>query len=277
MEKNKCLSIPVFFEKTGEIENADGRFTEVKIYLMHLDDNYNNTYFDKEVVDSALPSLAYIPIVGFIEKNSLGEDDFSDHRFKIIKTKNGKKEIYLGSAYGVIKSSAENNARYEQRMCDDGIERTFCVVDGILWNMFDKSIEIMQRDVIKSHSMELFDEDGAFDGYEDENGVFHFTKFSFRAACILGVDYNPAMEGSTVEMKFTMSDFVNDMQSELTKQITTYTTSKQSVKKSEGGKKMDNPVDTKYAQTVMEQFDDIANIVRTYETIRDRWGDESPR
>ena len=74
----------------------------VKIWLMHLGESFNGSYFDKDVVDKAIPTLGYIPIVGFMEKNSQNEDDFSDHRYVITKENNGKKQKYLGVSYGVI-------------------------------------------------------------------------------------------------------------------------------------------------------------------------------
>ena len=126
------------------------RFTKVKIWLMHLGQNFNGSIFEKEVVDNAIPTLKYIPIVGFIEENKSGEDDFSDHRYVITKDEKGVRRKYQGIAYGVITSDDDNNAHYEERVCDDGETRTFLVVDGLLWNMFEDSSNIMQNDLIKN-------------------------------------------------------------------------------------------------------------------------------
>jgi hypothetical protein len=260
---------------------------------MHLGENENGSVFSKEVVDDALPTLQYIPIVGFISEDSLGEKDFSDHRYIITKDEKGVRRKYIGSAYGVILSSADNNAHYEERDCEDGITRTFVVCEGVLWNMFEDSSEIMNRDLIKPHSMELADGDlGTYEGYEDENGLFHFTKFSFRAACILGDDYTPAMTGSTVEVMFTMTDFVKSLQSELNNKFTAFTkivndqtlvnatseatfTNMVNEKSNQGG--IETMPNTDFTQTVMEQFTDISNIVKEHEVIVDRWGDAIPR
>lgn len=279
MQKTKAsksaLSIPVMFQKTEELAYDDGRFTKVKIWLMHLGENANGSVFEKEVVDAAFPTLGYIPIVGFVENNDSGEKDFSDHRYIITKDEKGIRRKYLGIPYGVVLSNADNNAHYEDRICDDGITRTFVVVDGFIWNMFEDGSDIINRDLIKSHSMELYqDTDDAYDGYEDENGIFHFTKFSFRAACILGNDYEPAMTNSTVEVQFTMTDFVKNLQSELNNKYTVFT-KLVSKKFNQGGNK--NMPKSDFAQTVMNQFNDISNIVRNHEMYRDRWGDNCPR
>lgn len=272
--KKSALSFPVVFEKTEEIESVDCRFTKVKIWLMHLGENFNGSVFEKDVVDKAIPTLGYIPIVAFLEENKQGEKDCSNHRYVITKDDKGVRRKYVGSAYGVITSSDENNAHYEERLCDDGEMRTFLVVDGLIWNMFEDSSEIMNRDLIKSQSMELYDDGSSIDGYEDEDGLFHFTDFSFRAACILGDDYDPAMINSTIEVQFAMSDFVKSIQSELNDKFTTFT-KMVNEKTNQGGIK--NMPNTDFTQTVLQQFEDISTMVKEYEAMVDRWGDSIPR
>ena len=268
--KKSALSFPVTFERVEDIESADGRFTKVRIWLMHLGENFNGSIFEKDVVDNAISTLEYIPIVAFIEDNKIGEKDCSNHRYIITKDEKGVRRKYMGNAYGVIMSSEDNNAHYEERLCDDGETRTFLVVDGLIWNMFEDSSEIVNRDLIKNQSMELWDDGVSIEGYEDENGLFHFTKFSFRAACILGDDYEPAMINSTVEVQFTMSDFVKNIQSELNDKFIAFT-KMVNEKTNQGGIGMD------FAQTLLAQFEDISAMVRQHETYTDRWGDECPR
>ena len=275
MEKDKKIpvSFPVIFEKVEgaeEVQIGDDRFTKVRVYLMHTGLNYNNSIFEKEVVEDAMETLAYIPIVGFIEKSKVsGDDDFSDHRSVIVKDSKGIRRKYIGSAYGVILSKDENNAHFEMRTCDDGVEREFLVVDGLIWNMFEDSANIMERDIIKGHSMELFED--SVEGYEDEDGIFHFTKFSFRAACILGDDYEPAMQNSTVEVLFTVTDFVKQVQDELKDKYHVFTDFvNQNKQKYEGGNgTMPN---SEFTLTVMQQFENIAAQVADKEQIADRWG-----
>lgn len=282
--KRSALSIPVMFEKTEEISSADERFTRVKIWLMHLGKNVNGSVFDKEVVDAAIPTLGYIPIVGFIEENKMGEEDFSDHRYVLTRTENGIEEKYKGVAYGVVLSSEDNNAHYEDRLCDDGQIRTFLVVDGVAWNMFEEASAILNRDVVKAQSMELQQDEDSFDGYEDEDGYFHFTKFSFRASCILGEDYEPAMANSTVEVQFTMSDFVKSLHTELKNKYTAFTKLLDESKQSpvdenvstemQGGN--ENMPNTDFS-TVLAMFSEISAKVCDHEKVVDRWGDEMPR
>ena len=272
--KKSALSFPVMFEKVEDIESVDGRFTKVRIWLMHLGENFNGSVFEKDAVDNAIPTLEYIPIVAFIEDNKIGEKDCSNHRYIITKDEKGIRRKYMGNAYGVIMSSEDNNAHYEERLCDDGETRTFLVVDGLIWNMFEDGSEIVNRDLIKNQSMELWDDGVSIEGYEDENGLFHFTKFSFRAACILGNDYEPAMINSTVEVQFTMSDFVKNIQSELNDKFIAFT-KMVNEKTNQGG--IGIMSNTDFTQTVLQQFEDISTLVREHECTRDRWGDTVPR
>lgn len=279
MGNNSKFKFPVMFEKVDDLVINDERFTKVRIWLMHLGQNFNGSIFEKEIVEEAFPSLAYIPIVGFIENNSENEKDFSDHRYILTKKDGEITRKYIGHAYGTILSSADNNAHFEDRLCDDGETRTFVVVDGIIWNQFEDSSEIINRDVTKSHSMELWE--NSVKGYEDENFIFHFTEFSFRAACILGIDYEAGMQNSTIEVQFTMNDFVKNIQSELSNKLSSFNNymKEHEVINQKGGNLMGKPEGTKtdFSLTVMEQFNEISNIVSDSEKVRDYWGDEVPR
>jgi hypothetical protein len=283
--KKSTLSIPITFEKVEEFNCDNSRFTKVKCWLMHTGRNLNGSEFEKEVIAEAIPSLQYIPIVGFIENNELDEKDFSDHRYVISTNENGIYRKYCGSAYGVILSDKDNNAHFETKICNDGQEREFIVSTGIIWNMFEDSKNIFDRDFIKDHSIEL--DENSVDGYEDENGIFHFTKFSFRAACVLGGGCQPAMTGSTVEVQFTMKDFVNNLHSELNDKYSEFTklvgeTINQTFTKpnelvNENNKGGIATMQNTDFSTVLQMFNDISNTIAQHEMIEDRWGDKYSR
>lgn len=275
---NKYRTIPVIFENTGEIqdtENADKRFTKVKIWLMHTGLNQNESIFEKSVIEEALPTLSYIPIVGFISEDKYtGEKDFTKHQYILVKDENGIRKKYIGSAYGVILSAVDNNAHFEYRVCDDGEEREFLVVDGIMWNMFEDSTEIMNRDLVKGQSMELVDCIDSIEGYEDEDGILHFTKFMFRAACVLGDDVDPAMMNSTIEVQDTITDFTKQFCNELSKQISTFS---KLINTQQGGVNMSKevkPVNTDFTQSTMQLFSDVCNeVMDKGGKVEDYWHD----
>lgn len=208
MGKDINKFVPVLFQKMNTYENQseDTRFLKVKIWLMHLGENLNGSYFNKESVELAIPTLANTPILAYIEENSNDDVDFSDHRMVLVKESNEFKIKYLGQAIGVIPE--DNNAQFEMRLCDDGVEREFLTCEGLVWTKWDDPIDIFDRDVFKAQSMELHDD---FTGeWKDE--LFHFDTFKFFGACALGNDVLPAMHSATIETQFSNDDLANKVQ-----------------------------------------------------------------
>lgn len=218
MKKLKDKKVPVMFQKVREYNDSltDTRFMDVKIWLMHLGENYNGSYFSKEAVEKAIPSLANTPILGYVQAKE-DDSDFSDHRSIIVKKDGEYTYKYIGSAYGTIPET--NNAQFEKRVGDDGIEREYLTVMGKIWRKNDEAVEIFERDTIKGQSMELHDD---FEGEFKEDGLFHFTNFKFFGACALGDDVPPAMNSATIEQQFSnkgMHDYIQAKMEEFKKLV----------------------------------------------------------
>ena len=279
---NKSISLPISFSVNNEISDKDNRFIDVTIDVLHTGLNYTGSIFNKEVVDEYIDTIKNTPILGFITEVPYDGKDFKGHEYIITKTdKDGFARKYIGSAYGVIPESC--NPRWITKTTDSGVEREFLQVDGILWTKFKDATDIMLEDAEKPESMELFPYD--IDGYENEDGDFVFTKFSFDGCCILGSKVEPAMENAKIEVQFTMSDFVKSIQNELNDKYSaftkivndtnTFTESNLVNEKTNGGVEiMEN---TDFAQTLLSQFEDISAQVRQHETFTDRWGYECSR
>lgn len=213
--------------------DKDVRFTKVKIWLMHLGENLNGSIFTKPVVEDAIPSLANTPIVGSIIFNDDGDEDFGGHGIDVKISEDGElKLVNTTIPFGVI--PADNNAKFETRLCDDGIEREYLTCEGLLWNKWDSAIDIIMKSGSTGQSMELASNySGNFN-----NGLFEFTKFKFNGACFLGKDETPAMTNSTVEMVFS-----TEAKEYIQNKIDLYNT--YSLRNEEGGKTLeDNKVKT---------------------------------
>jgi hypothetical protein len=246
LELKLNTSLPIQFEKQEESE--DSRFTKVKISILHTGKNLNKSIFTKNVVEDALPSLANIPIVGYISTDKMNQSDFNGHEQKIIISKDGVNIEYLGRVYGIIPET--NNATFEMKTVD-GVEREYLVCDGLLYNKFPESIEIFERDGSKSQSMEL--ESSSIEGKFDKKGVYEFQKFKFEAACILGEGITPAMTGSLIE-KFsvpTMQDEMAELLAEFNNNFTIF--SKEVIQ--EGGETVDKKLE------MLEQFSQLGEDV----------------
>lgn len=190
----KNLNVPVLFQTIQDFNVEDTRFTKVKIWLMHLDENLNGTSFTQEAVMNAIPTLAYTPIMGMIE-----DGDFLGHEQELIIEDDDYKFKTLTQAYGVIPEF--NNAQFEDRVGDDGVTRTYLTVDGLLWNKWEDAIDAINSKQGKTgQSMEII-----VQAYTvpDENGVIGIERFQFDGACLLGDAVKPAMVSSNVELAFS--------------------------------------------------------------------------
>lgn len=286
--KQSVCSLPIYFSVKNEVSNKDDRFLEVEIDVLHEGLNFNKSIFSKEVVNKNIDTIKNTPILGFIRELPDGENDFKGHEYIITKTdKNKLTRKYVGSAFGLIPESC--NARWITKMSEDGQERDYLRVDGLLWTKFSDSIDIMMRDIEKPHSMELFPDN--IEGYENEDGNFVFTSFDFDGCCILGDtdDIQPAMISSDIKIKdyevqFTMKDFVKSIQSELNDKYsafekisndTTFTKSNEMVNENNKGGIM--TMDNTDFSTVLQVFSDVSNAIAQHEMLEDRWGDKYPR
>ena len=190
----KNLNVPVLFQTIKDFNVEDTRFTKVKIWLMHLDENLNGTSFTQEAVMDAIPTLAYTPIMGMIE-----DGDFLGHEQELVIEDDDYKLKTLTQAYGVIPEF--NNAQFEDRVGDDGVTRTYLTVDGLLWNKWEDAIDAINSKQGKTgQSMEII-----VQAYTvpDENGVIGIERFQFDGACLLGDAVKPAMVSSNVELAFS--------------------------------------------------------------------------
>lgn len=201
-DKKVKKDLPIMFQKLKEYDVNDVRFMSVRIWILHTGLNYNGSIFTKEVVEKNLHTLSNTPVLAFIEENSQGEIDFSDHRMILERKSDGEIGVrYLGQAIGVIPES--HNAHWEFRVGDDGVEREYLVCDALIWKKWDDPVDIFNREQKTWQSMELSEK---YSGYWDEEGNFVFETFEFNGACLLSnIDTLPAMNNSTAELIYTKS------------------------------------------------------------------------
>jgi hypothetical protein len=237
VDKRFNFSLPVEFEQVGNV--LDDRFMKVKIYIAHVGENRNRSVFTKEVLESMIPSLANIPILGYITVDEDGNTDFKGHEERLVIENGEFKLQYIGHAYGVVPEN--NNAHFEFRYGNDGVEREYLVAEGILWTgKFPEVKKIFDRDGgFKSQSMEL--EPSSVMGYTNDEGLFVFTQAKFEGLCILGEGVTPAMINSTIE-RFSVADRLKVELSEMLKEFNAHFSATQ--------EKGDETVDKEVLETV---------------------------
>lgn len=262
MEFTINTSVPIVFE---EIESSDdSRFMRVRLYMCHTGLNKNKSIFTKEVIEDAIPSLANIPIVGFIQVNNYNETDFKGHEQRIIIDNDGMSLEYMGKPIGIIPEN--NNARFEMVEVE-GVQKEFLVCDGIIWNKFEQSAEIFDRDEQKGQSMEL--DKTSVEGKFDKDGVFNFTKFKFEAACALGDHVKPAMAGAVIE-KFSISTLEEQFKEMITEFNAYYSqvfsNEVEVLNDTKGGSNMDEKLElfTKFSQLGEEDVSELKENLEQY-------------
>lgn len=205
---------PVSFTKKGEYESSDFRFIDVCIDVMHTGANLNKTSFTKDTINKAVPSIANMPILGYVVNELDDEEkDFKGHEHELRITDTDIKYLYAGQAYGVIPESC--NPRWIIKDDGTGTEREYLRVDGLIWTKFGDPVDIFARDVTKNHSVELTD---MVCGVKGDDGITPVSSFKFDGCCILSTTdpkIQPAMTGSCVTANFSVDDITSQIRERL--------------------------------------------------------------
>lgn len=205
---------PIYFLKKNEYETSDFRFIDVCIDVMHTGANLNKTSFTKDVINKAVPTIANMPILGYVVNELDDEDkDFKGHEHELRITDTDVKYLYAGQAYGVIPESC--NPRWVIKDDGTGTEREYLRVDGLIWTKFGDPVDIFTRDVTKNHSVELTDM--AYEAKRDD-GITPVSSFKFDGCCILSTTdpkIQPAMTGSCVTANFSVDDITSQIRERL--------------------------------------------------------------
>ena len=166
----------------SESENKNAEFSPVKIRVAYVGKNRNKRCISKCVMDSMIPSLYNVPIVGHWREDA---GNFGEHDVEIIKSGNKIEVKDLTRPYGVVPSDAE--VWYEDIKEDDGTEHTYLCCTGLLWTArYPEASKIISEASNQSMEIRVYEKadwpDG--DGYD-------ITKAEFSALCILGRSENP--------------------------------------------------------------------------------------
>lgn len=205
---------PISFTKKNEYETSDFRFIDVYIDVMHTGANLNKTSFTKDAINKAIPTIANMPILGYVVNELDDEDkDFKGHEHELRITDTDIKYMYAGQAYGVIPESC--NPRWVIKDDGTGTEREYLRVDGLIWTKFGDPVDIFTRDITKNHSVELTDM--IYEAKRDD-GITPVSSFKFDGCCILSTTdpkIQPAMTGSCITAEFSVDDITSQIRERL--------------------------------------------------------------
>lgn len=198
-------------------ENINDELMRCKIRVMYSGLNYNGFNIDKAVIEKALDTIYYIPIVGEVVEYENGIS-FGDHA--ITQEEDGS-FVCNTIPFGVVAGKEDNCIEWEEV---DGKEYLTCI--GYLWRRYDLVEKFESQDFYQS--MEI-----AINKSRKKRGknIVDILDFNFSALCILNKDLDnmensvaPCFEGANIE-RFQKNKFNAEID-ELIKTIESFSAKK---------------------------------------------------
>lgn len=178
--------------------NRDG-LLPVHLQSCHTDLNVNGSNIESSVMEAALPSFSNRPILGYIhkvttDKNPEGQWEFYSHNMH--EDENGD-VVYDEYPIGIIPESCNAQLVYDEEK-----KKTYCEVDGYIFEEYSKAAEILQREEECSVSVELSIRELSYDAKQK---FLNIEDFWFSGVTILGKTpqgnkVKPGMTGSNIKL-----------------------------------------------------------------------------
>lgn len=194
---------PIVVQVHGKInfeesdKNKDG-LLPVHLQACHTNLNVNNSNIEESVMTSALPSFSNRPILGYIHKvvtdeNPDGQWEFYGHN---CHEENGEL-VYDEVPIGIIPESCNAQLAYDKEK-----NKTYCEVDGYIFEEYSRAAEILQREGECAVSVELSIRELSYDG---KLKCLNIEDFWFSGVTILGKNeygdtVKPGMTGSNIKL-----------------------------------------------------------------------------
>lgn len=189
---------PIVVQVHGKVNfEKDGKDTEglcpVHLQACHTNLNINGSNISDEVMTSALPSFSNRPILGYIHIVD-GQPEFYSHNMHEDDDGN---IVYDEVPVGIIPESCNAQLVY-----DADKKKTYCEVDGYIFEEYSKASEILKREEECSVSVELSIRSLSYNAKEK---YLDIEDFFFSGVTILGKTpdgeiVKPGMEKSNIKL-----------------------------------------------------------------------------
>lgn len=180
----------VNFEKSDK--DTEG-LCPVHLQACHTNLNLNGSNISESVMSAALPSFSNRPILGYIHKV---DDQWEFYSHNMHEDENGE-IVYDEAPIGIIPESCNAKLVY-----DEDKKKTYCEVDGYIFEEYSKAAEILRREQECSVSVELSIRSLS---YNAKDRYLDIEDFFFSGVTILGktsdgVTVNPGMANSNIKL-----------------------------------------------------------------------------
>ena len=177
---------------------------QIKVCYVGDEPNRNRSIITKDVAREMANSLPGSPIVGFYNEHT---KDFEEHNRQLSITGGELKVLDTTRPYGFVDLNAKV---WFQKFLDDGQnEHEYLMTEGYLWTgQYPECQRIMTSG--NNQSMELAEDYIKAEWTEDENGYpefFIINEAIISKLCILGEEFEPCFEGSTItNVQFSLDE-----------------------------------------------------------------------
>lgn len=181
-----------------EIDKDKEGLLPVHLQACHTELNLNGSNIDESVMTSALPSFSNRPILGFIhrvvtDENPNGQWEFYFHNIH----EENDEIVYDEIPVGIIPESCNAKLVYDEEK-----EKTYCEVDGYIFEEYSKAAEILQREKECFVSVEISIRELE---YQAKDKYLNIKDFFFSGVTILGKTpegkaINPGMKGANIKL-----------------------------------------------------------------------------
>lgn len=182
-------SIPVRFAKITALEPVNPELTRCKIYVQGVGKNRNYSYMGEDSIKAALPSLAYVPVVGHLMQkfNEDGEADgyyFGSHDYVVDDDLNVKAQTV---PFGVVIDESFSFEDVEEF----GKKVRYLTCQAYLWTgRYPELKEAIYDDKTWfNQSMEITRIQ--YRPLEEDSNYTEFLTWNYSALCILGKSDDP--------------------------------------------------------------------------------------
>ena len=189
---------PIVVHVRGKVnfENSD-KDTEgllpVHLQACHTNLNVNGSNIADDVMTSALPSFSNRPILGYIHKV---DDQWEFYTHNMHENEDGE-IVYDEHPIGIIPESCNAQLVYDKEK-----DKTYCEVDGYIFEEYSKAAEILQREEECSVSVELSIRSLSYNAKEKYLNIedFFFSGVTILGKTPEGKKVNPGMENSNIKL-----------------------------------------------------------------------------
>lgn len=185
--------------KFDESDKDKDGLLPVHLQACHTDLNVNGSNIDKSVMKTALPSFSNRPILGYLhkvvtEENPEGQWEFYSHNMH--EDENGE-VVYDEYPIGIIPESCNAQLVYDEEK-----EKTYCEVDGYIFEEYSRAAEVLEREGECSVSVELSIRELSYDAKQKFLNIedFWFSGITILGKTPDGEEVKPGMKGSNIKL-----------------------------------------------------------------------------